>query len=188
MKREDIIKLFPDATDEQINAILNQHHADAGKEFAKTASLQAEVNRLKPFETKAGELETANMTAEQKAQRAIDEANIEKAKFQQQTNRLAIEKLFVAAGYTEDKYSKFLDDIVTEDLERSKRIAEAHIGMAASERDAAKAATVAELTRQMPRPGAGAPGGEEKTDGEKMAVAAANRGNADTKKIMDNYL
>ena len=56
MTRAEVIKLFPDATEEQISGILNAHHKemdaereknkDAKDNAAKVAELQAQIEEL----------------------------------------------------------------------------------------------------------------------------------------------
>lgn len=46
MTREDVVKLFPDATDEQITRMLNQHNSEVQKEKKKTTELVDEVKQI----------------------------------------------------------------------------------------------------------------------------------------------
>ena len=47
MKREDIKKLFPSATDEQIDQIMNLHSADVGTHKNSVTALTTERDQLK---------------------------------------------------------------------------------------------------------------------------------------------
>ena len=44
MTREDVKKLFPDATDEQVTAFLNKHNSEIAGERAKTNSERQRAN------------------------------------------------------------------------------------------------------------------------------------------------
>ena len=46
MTREDVKKLFPDATDEQVTAFLNKHNSEIAGERAKTNSERQRANAL----------------------------------------------------------------------------------------------------------------------------------------------
>ena len=46
MTREDVKKLFPDATDEQVTQFLNKHNAEIAGERAKTNSERQRANAL----------------------------------------------------------------------------------------------------------------------------------------------
>ena len=68
MTREDVLKLFPEATDEQITNLLNQNNSEVARERGKadkyksdaqkTAELQAELDRLN--EQNLSDIEKAN--------------------------------------------------------------------------------------------------------------------------------
>lgn len=47
MTREDVKKMFPDATEEQITALLNQYHAGINSEKERAEQLKAEVDKYK---------------------------------------------------------------------------------------------------------------------------------------------
>ena len=45
MTREDVKKIFPDATDEQITSFLNQSNSDVAKEKAKNQKLKEDAEK-----------------------------------------------------------------------------------------------------------------------------------------------
>lgn len=95
MTREDVLKLFPDATDEQITNLLNRtqsellrakNQIEKYKEDAnKTSELQKELDELK--KQGMSELEKANMELE-KAKAEIQNQN-QKIELMEQKNNLA---------------------------------------------------------------------------------------------------
>lgn len=87
MTREDIKKTFPEATDEQINAILNIHSTDIGK--VKTAKEKAETD-LKTATDTIKELEK-NKQDVQALQKTIDDYKAADDK-RQQAEKAAAEK------------------------------------------------------------------------------------------------
>ena len=46
MTREDVLKLFPDATDEQITNLLNQNNSEVAREKNKAGKDKEELARL----------------------------------------------------------------------------------------------------------------------------------------------
>ena len=56
MTREDVKKIFPDATDEQITSFLNQSNSDVAKEKAKAQKLKEDAEKAKALETELEEL------------------------------------------------------------------------------------------------------------------------------------
>lgn len=80
MTREQIIEQFPEATKEQINAILNINGADITREKEKAIDPK-ELKRLQEIESKYKELEDANLTDAEKIARALEEANNTKSEF-----------------------------------------------------------------------------------------------------------
>lgn len=97
MTREDVKKLFPDATDEQITNLLNQNNSEVAKEKAKVEKLKADSERLKTIEaennnlhSKLDELEQGNLTEIEKANKLLETANqriAELEKIQKITNQ-----------------------------------------------------------------------------------------------------
>lgn len=152
MTRDDVKKLFPDATDEQISSLLNQHHGEIQKEKGKVETLKAENERLKDIETEAEALKNANLTAEQKAEKAIEAAQAAERNFNTRVNRLEVEKLFVANGLTEQEYTAVLDGIVTDNAEATMKIAQGLVGLLKSQKEATEQSVKSQMLKETPRP------------------------------------
>lgn len=152
MTRDDVKKLFPEATDEQISALLNQHHGDIQKEKNKVETLKTENEKLKDIEKEAEALKNANLTAEQKAEKAIAAAEAAERNFNTRVNRLEVEKLFVANGLVEDEYSSVLDGIVTDNAESTMKIAQGLVGLLKSQKEATEKSVRAQILKETPRP------------------------------------
>lgn len=97
MKREEIKSIFADATDEQLNAIMDLNGADVEKAKSKVTALEAELNEKKAdFEklnTEFEALKTSNASAEDwKAKfEALQAENVAKEK-QAEADRILKEK------------------------------------------------------------------------------------------------
>ena len=82
MTREDVRKLFPEATDEQITSLLNQSNSEIAKEKAKNKQNEAKLAQLESIEkekddlqSKLNEIEQGNLTEIEKANKALEAAN-----------------------------------------------------------------------------------------------------------------
>ena len=80
MTREDIKKSFPDATEEQITAILNINGNDV-KAWKDKVPKKADYDELVRKAKEYDKLEEAGLTDEEKVQKALREAEDAKADF-----------------------------------------------------------------------------------------------------------
>lgn len=170
MTREDVKSQFPDATNEQITAILNINGTDLAE--AKKKNVDPKVlKQLQDDSAAYKKLQEAGLTDEEKIQKALNDAAASKADFQKKSNRLDVEKILVAAGLTEDDYKDLIDGLVSEDAETSKTLATNLATMLTRQKEAAVQKTKEELMdgTKGAGGGAGGSGGEEKTSAEKMA-------------------
>ena len=97
MKREEIKTIFPDATDEQLKAVMDLNGTDVEKVKAKVAALEAEANKKKEAFDKLNSefeaLKSANASGEDwKAKfEALQAENVAKEK-QAEADRILAEK------------------------------------------------------------------------------------------------
>lgn len=82
MTRNDVLKLFPDATDEQITNFLNQTQAELAREKAKTAQYKEKAEKTDELQSKIDEIEAGNLTEVEKANKALEAANQQIAELQ----------------------------------------------------------------------------------------------------------
>jgi hypothetical protein len=158
MTREQAKKIFPDATDTQINDLLDIHSTDIGKAKTGLGALQAEIDRLKPIETEYEKLKGASMTEQEKLQKQLEAAELAEKSYKKMTNRLTAEKLFVGEGLKEADYSELLDNIVSDNSELTAKTAAGLVGLLKAQKAATEKAVKEELMRSNPRPPAGGGG------------------------------
>lgn len=120
--------------------------------FDKTASELAKVKK------ELGELKNNNLTGEEKVNAAIAAADARANEYSVKMNRLDVEKLFIADGLAETDYADLLDDIVSEDKEKTMKLATSMLSVVKSQKSAAEKALRAELLKKTPKPPAGDPG------------------------------
>lgn len=124
MTREDVKKLFPDATDEQISGILNQHNTEIQTEKTKATANAEEMKRLQGVEKDFQTLQNENLSEAEKLENAKKETEAERAKLKKAQNRIEVEKILVQAGLTEEDYKDYIDGLVSEDKDASVKLAE----------------------------------------------------------------
>lgn len=166
MTREQIKEQFPDATDEQITAILNINGTDITA--AKKNNIDPkELKRLQGIEVEYKKLQDADLTDAEKIQKALKDAADSKKDYEKKVNKLDAEKILVAAGLTEEDYKDLIDGIVSEDVEATKTMATNLSTLIKNQKDSAIKKTKEELMDGTNTPG-GSGGGsgnpDEKTD------------------------
>ena len=168
MTRDDIKKQFPDATEEQISALLNINGTDI--EGAKKNNVDPKVlKQLQDDSAAYKKLQEANLTDAEKIQKALQDAEASKLDFAKKSNRLDVEKILVAAGLIEEDYKDLIDTLVSDDAEKSKTAATAFAGLVSKQKEAAVQKTKEEMMDGTQTPGGDNGGDKEKTTAEKIA-------------------
>ena len=189
MTREDIKKQFPDATEEQITALLNINGTDIENEKKKNVDPK-ELKQLREDAAAYKKLQDANLTDAEKIQKALDDAAASKADYDKKSNRLEVEKILVAAGLTEEDYKDVIDGLVSEDTDASKTLATNLANMLSKQKESVKQKTKEELMDGTNRAGGedGSGGnGEEKTEDVKFAENIAASLVPDNKSAQDVF-
>lgn len=75
MTREDVLKLFPDATDEQITNLLNQNNTEVAREKTKANQYKEKAGKVDELQTQLDEINSKGMTENEKLTKALDVAN-----------------------------------------------------------------------------------------------------------------
>lgn len=174
MTREDIKQLFPDATDEQINNILNKHNAEK-EAVKKTADKGVSDEELKQLRDKAkayDDAEKEKMTAEQKYEALIKEAEETKAEAARIRSKMKAEAEFIKAGLTEKEYADLLDDVIGEDDEKTLAKVGRIAKLLKDKTDAAVKSTEEKLMKDSSQPRSNN-SGEENKDGKQATAADA---------------
>lgn len=177
MTREQVKTQFPDATDEQITAILNINGADL--EAAKENTVDPKVlEKLQADSAAYAKLQEAGLTDEEKIQKALKDAATAEKDFKKKSNRLDVEKILVGAGLTEDDYKDLIDGLVSDDADASKALATNLASMLTKQKEAAIQKTKEELMDDTKGAGGGAGGAggddDDLTPDMKFAKAAAS--------------
>ena len=188
MTREDVKKIFPDATDEQITSFLNQSNSDVAKEKAKNQKLKEDAEKAKALETELEELKKQNMTEaertelEHQKEKATNEkriSDLESALKAAQKDALTgkITSIFASAGMKGDAYAGAIKAFSNMDAEDALKEAQTFVDgiseVNKSTLDTAKAAWEKEALEKTPNPGGGKSGGEPEKKSEASEYAKA---------------
>lgn len=192
MTREQVKEQFPDATEEQITAILNINGTEVST-AKKGAIDQKEAKRLQDIEKEYVKLQEAGLTDAEKAAKALADAEAAKVDYAKKSNRLDAEKILVAAGMTEEDYKDLIDGIVSDNADITKALATNLAAMVTKQKETAIQKTKEELMDGTHKPGDGGDSGEpgdEKTEDVKMAEDIAksfSNGSDASQDIFKNY-
>lgn len=203
MTREDVKKIFPDATDEQITSFLNQSNSDVAKEKAKNQKLKEDAEKAKALETELEELKKQNMSEAEKAElerqkeKAANEkriSDLESALATSQKEALTgkITSIFAAAGMKGDAYAGAIKAFSNMDAEDALKEAQTFVDgiseVNKSTLDTAKAAWEKEALEKTPNPGGGKSGGkpEKKSEASEYAKAYSAKMCPENKPADDN--
>lgn len=188
MTREDVKKIFPDATDEQITSFLNQSNSDVAKEKAKAQEVKEQAEKADALEKELEELKQQNMTDAEKAElerqkeKAANEkriSDLESALATSQREALTgkITSIFASAGMKGDAYAGAIKAFSNMDAEDALKEAQTFVDGISEEKkstlDTAKAAWEKEALENTPNPGGGKPGGEPEKKSEASEYAKA---------------
>lgn len=188
MTIEDVKKIFPDATDEQITSFLNQSNSDVAKEKAKAQKVKEQAEKADALEKELEELKQQNMTDAEKAElerqkeKAANEkriSDLESALATSQREALTgkITSIFASAGMKGDAYAgaiKAFSNMDAEDaLKEAQNFVDEISEINKSTLDTAKAAWEKEALENTPNPGGGKSGGEPEKKSEASEYAKA---------------
>lgn len=165
MTREDVLKLFPEATDEQITNLLNQNNSEVAKEKNKVSQYKAKADTADSLQKQLDELQAGNMTELEKANKALDTANQQIADLQK-TNAIRDQR---EAAMTNFKITAEQAKTVVKD---DGSLDYTELGKIMSEKETAAAqAKEQEIAKNQDIPGGGSNkgGADNKTNAEKIA-------------------
>ena len=170
MTREDVKKLFPDATDEQITSLLNQNNSEVAKEKNKAEKLKADFDNLKASAANADELQKK---IEELEQGQLSEVEKITKQLEQSNQRVAELERSISGQVVKDDGTFDMDLL-------GQIIAEKETN-AVSEYEKKKLAETKNPS------GAGGSGSENNNLANDMAIASAKRAGTANETILKNY-
>ena len=188
MTRDDVLKLFPDATDEQITNLLNQNNSEVAKEKNKVNQYKDKANSADELQKRLDELEAGQLTEVEKANKALEAANEQIAKLKKD-NAIRDQREAAMTNFkiTADQAKSVVKDDGSLDYES--------LGKIISEKETASAkAKEEEIANNSTNPGGGSAtggNGDDKTEAEKVSenIGKSLAGvNESAKSIVESYM
>lgn len=165
MTREDVLKLFPEATDEQITNLLNQNNSEVATEKNKAKQYKAKADTADGLQKQLDEIQAGNLTELEKANKALDTANQQIADLQK-SNAIRDQR---EAAMTNFKITAEQAKTIVKD---DGSLDYTELGKIMSEKETAAAqAKEQEIAKNQDIPGGGSNKGgtDNKTNAEKIA-------------------
>ena len=165
MTRNDVLKLFPDATDEQITNLLNKSGEEMAREKEKVNQYKAKADKADELQAQLDDLQAGNMTELEKANKALETANQQIADLQK-NNAIRDQR---EAAMTNFKINAEQAKTVVKD---DGSLDYTELGKIMSEKETAAAqAKEQEIAKNQDIPGGGSNkgGADNKTNAEKIA-------------------
>lgn len=188
MTREDVLKMFPDATDDQITNLLNKSNSEIAKEKEKTEKMKAEIGQLKEENGKLGELqaqieeaENSKLTELEKITKELEKSNqrvaeLERLSFIREQRSTAAEKFKITA----EQAGKVIKDDGTFDMDL--------LGQIISEKETTAVSNYEkEKMAETHNPGGGTKQGVENNVAVELAKASAQRLGGVNQDILNYY-
>lgn len=165
MTREDVLKLFPEATDEQITNLLNQNNSEVAKEKNKVSQYKAKADTADDLQKQLDDLQAGNLTELEKANKALETANQQIADLQK-SNAIRDQREAAMTNFkitAEQAKTVVKDDGSLDYIELGKIMSEKETAAAqAKEQEIAK-------NQDIPGGGSNKGGADNKTNAEKIA-------------------
>lgn len=170
MKREDVKSIFPEATDEQVDAFLNSYHADTNTAKKELKSNEATLGTLKEqlsttnselakYKQIADELQAKvekSMSAEELLAQREQEAAQKEQEYAIRVNTLDARDIFQKAGLSVDDCNDLISQVVSADADKTKALAQQIADLTIKQRELVEKQTKDDMVKSNPRPeGAG---------------------------------
>lgn len=173
MKREEVKELFPDASEEQIDGILNKFgeelnpvkkqlkdvESERDEAQSALAASQADAAGYKSQLDEANAKLEEGMTAEERIAAREKAADDREREFNLKSNGLDAKEIFVQAGcFEEDEIAELVEQVTSDDAEQTKARAQRIVDTVTKQREVVAKETKAALLKENPKLGDGGDG------------------------------
>ena len=170
MTREDVLKLFPDATDEQITNLLNQNNSEVAREKGKADKYKADAQKADDLQKQLDELNSQNLSDIEKANAERDKALNSVSDLQNQIKTMQLKTGLAEQGIVGEQADKLIENLNSGNFDTSL------LGQIISEKNKSAIADYEKKNlHDTPNPygGKGEPGKDEKPEDVKNAESIA---------------
>ena len=172
MKRDEVRKLIPEITDEQLNALMDMNGSDINAAKSPISALQKQLDEANDRIGQFTQQQQEQMTQEERLNALLAEVAQQKVDNARAANRIKAESILSGIGLTPEDVSAQLDLMVSEDVEATVQRTQAFADLITAQRDATKAATEKSMLSKMGHPeGEGSNGEVTKEEYSKMTYS-----------------
>ena len=111
MTREDVLKLFPDATDEQITNLLNQNNSEVARERGKADKYKTDAQKAADLQKQLDELNSQNLSDIEKANAERDKALNSVTDLQNQIKTMQLKTGLAEQGIVGEQADKLIESL-----------------------------------------------------------------------------
>lgn len=108
MTREDVLKLFPTATEEAISSMLNMHHSELEAEKAKVKPNNEDKEKIKSLTEQLEALQNKDLSDAEKLQKQIDDLTKANQTANQTIKDMETKNNLLSKGITAEDADKFI--------------------------------------------------------------------------------
>ena len=164
MTRNDVLKLFPDATDDQITNLLNQNNQEVAREKNNAEKYKADAQKAANLQQKLDELNNQNLSDIEKANAERDKALNSVTDLQNQIKSMQLKAGLAEQGIIGEQADKLIESL------NSGSFDTALLGQIITEKNQV---AISEYEKKnlngTPNPSGGNVGNENKSTAEKIA-------------------
>lgn len=111
MTREDVLKLFPEATDEQITNLLNQNNSEVALEKSKADKYKTDAQKVSDLQKQIDELNNQNLSDIEKANAERDKALNSVADLEKQIKNMQLKTGLAEQGIIGEQADKLIESV-----------------------------------------------------------------------------
>ena len=189
MKREEILKLFPEATDAQIDEIMKAHNKEVQAEKKTAEQYKTGAEEAEALRKQLAEIESKGLSDTEKMQKQIEEQEKRIAELTAQNQFAEINAYASSKGFIGDQASVVLKSFGG-NVEAAKLAIDSIVGLKGEWETAAALAKEQEIAKSSGNPGGtdGGNGGEEKSSAVQFVEQHFAGQKNDNSNILNNYL
>ena len=181
MTRQDVLKQFPTATEDQITAILNMHNSELENEKAKNKADAGDKDKIKALEEQLEAIQNKDLSDAEKLQKQIDDLTKANQTANQTIKDMEMKNNLLGKGISAEDADKFIAGIKEDKFDTG--ILETMINNAVAAKEKA------DLKKTPNHGGSGGNPEDTKTDAEKL-VTSLGLASSSTKQndVISNYM
>lgn len=177
MTRQDVLKLFPTATEEAITSMLNMHNSEVETEKSKNKADAKDKETIKNLQDQLEALQNKDLTEVDKLQKQIDKLTADNEQAAKTIRNMEMKTAIINQGISADDADKFIEQMGKDSFDANVLGEIVKNAIAQKEK--------ADL-HNTPNPSGSKGGTDSRTDAEKLA-ATLYSGDEKPKDILSNY-